>query len=135
MASQPVSRWAPLVSNAAFAAVAAWSVFGTHDYFAEKRVQWSALQDLVQNGHVPPELVDAGWVFNAPTSFGVYGNPNRTETWFRRQDYIIASDLLPNLAGARGFTQLRDYPVARWAPWIRIPARIVVLRRNQPRNE
>jgi hypothetical protein len=131
---RPVPRWAAIAANAAFAAVAAWSLLGTHDYLAEKRVQWSALQDLVQNDHVPPEIVDAGWAYNAPTSFGVFGDPNRTETWYKSQDYIVASNLLLRLARARGFTRLRDYPVTRWAPWNRIPATIMVLRRDQPRR-
>ena len=132
---EPIPRWAAIASNAGFAAVAAWAVLGTHDYLAEKRVQWDALQDLVQNDHIPPEVIDAGWVYNAPTSYGVYGDPNRSETWFRRQNYLVVSNMLPALAGARGLTQLRDYPVARWAPWNRVPARIIVLRRNQVRNE
>jgi hypothetical protein len=137
-AEQPIPRWAAIASNGLFAAIAAWSLLGTHDYFAEKRVQWAALQDLVQNDHVPPEIIDAGWTYNAPTSFGVYGDPNRTETWFRRQDYFIGSNMLPALATAKGFTPVRDYPIAHWAPWNMVPARIVILRRNQPnqpRNE
>ena len=127
-----IPRWAAIASNAAFAAVIAWSVLGTHDYLAEKRAQWGALQDLIQSDHVAPEVIDAGWSYNAPTSFGVYGDPNRTETWFKTQNYLVASNILPALAGARDLTQLRDYPVARWAPWNRFPARIVVLRRNLP---
>jgi hypothetical protein len=128
-AMSAIPRWATLTSATSLCAIAIYSVLGTHDYFSEKRVRWTALQDLVKNDRVPPENVDAGWVYNAPTSFGVYGDPNDVDTWFKTQEYLVYSSLTPGLESVQGYTVVRSYPVQRWAPWNTAQSAILVMHR------
>ncbi len=131
-ARQAIPVWASILSGAALVATGIYSVLGTHDYLAEKRAQWTAVQDLVRNDHVLADTIDAGWVYNAPTSFGVYGDPKQMGTWFRTQDYLVYSERIAGILTAGGYSPLRFYPVERWAPWAQAPGSIVVMHRNTP---
>ncbi len=130
-AVQPgIPRWATIAGSAVFVAIATYSVLGTHDFLEEKRVQWAALQVLVQNEHIPPETIDADWVYNAPTSFGVYGDPDNLATWFKTPDYLVYSDRKTGIADRPGYSLLRTYLISRWAPWAQEPGDIVVMHRR-----
>jgi hypothetical protein len=133
-AVQPhVPLWATIAASAVFVAIAIYSVLGTHDFLEEKRVQWAALQDLVQADHIPPETIDADWVYNAPTSFGVYGKPDDLATWFKTRDYLVYSNRKTGIADRPGYSLIRTYTISRWAPWAQEPGDIVIMHRNAPR--
>jgi hypothetical protein len=127
-------RWPEVASGAGFAALAVYCVLGTHDYLAEKRTQWTALQYLVETDHVPPETIDAGWAYNGPTSYGIYGDPNQLNTWFKRQDYFLFSAPFPEQLALHGILPTQFWPFRRWAPWARPDGVIVVIRRNAVRT-
>ncbi len=130
--AQPVPRWAVTASCAVLAAITTYSVLGTHDFLAEKRVQWTALQDLIQKDHVLPDTIDADWVYNAPTSYGVYGDPKKLDDWFRTADYIVKAARRDGVINRPGYVRIRRYPVVRWAPWAQAPGSIAVMHRASP---
>ncbi len=130
--TQPIPRWAITVSSTLLAVIAVYSILGTHDFLAEKRAQWVALQDLIQQDHVLADTIDAGWVYNAPTSFGVYGDPNRIDTWYRSREYLVFSGRIAEMPKLTGYSRIRTYPVPRWAPWAQAPGSIFVMHRNNP---
>ena len=131
--TQPIPAWARATGAATLAVLAVYSVLGTHDFLAEKRAQWVALQDLIQQDHVLPDVIDAGWVYNAPTSYGVYGDPNRIDTWFRSREFLVFSERIAEMPRLTAYSRIRTYPVSRWAPWAQAPGSIVVMHRNNPR--
>jgi hypothetical protein len=130
--AQPIPRWAVMASTAVLVAMTAYSVLGTHDFLAEKRVQWTALQDLIQKDHVLPDTIDADWVYNAPTSYGVYGDPDKLDAWFRTADYIVKPARKDGVLNRAGYVRIRRYPVVRWAPWAQAMGSIAVMHRTTP---
>jgi hypothetical protein len=131
--TRQVPRVAIWVSAICMFAMAMYSVLGTHDYLAEKRVRWEALQDLIQKNGILPENVDAGWVYNAPNSYGVYGSLYDEHSWFKTQDFQVVAALNPGRESFDGFSLVKIYPINRWAPWSSAPGSIVVLHRiGQP---
>ena len=130
--AQPVPRWAVAAAGAVMVCLTCYSVLGTHDFLAEKRAQWTALQDLIQKDHVLADTIDADWVYNAPTSYGVYGNPNDLSTWFRTADYLVNAARKGGILDRPGYVRFRRYPVERWAPWAWAPGPIAVMHRTSP---
>jgi hypothetical protein len=130
--AQPIPRWAVATSGAVLLAITLYSVLGTHDFLAEKRAQWTALQDLIQKDHVPPETIDADWVYNAPTSYGVFGDPKKLDGWFRTADYLVKAARRNGVANNTLYTRVGRYPVVRWAPWAQAPGSIAVMHRATP---
>jgi hypothetical protein len=130
--AQPIPRWAVAASGAIMLAITAYSVLGTHDFLAEKRVQWTALQDLIQKDHVPADTIDADWVYNAPTAYGVYGDPKSLDGWFRTADYVVKPARRNGVLNRPGYVRIRRYPIVRWAPWDQAPGSIAVMHRISP---
>jgi hypothetical protein len=130
--AQPIPRWAIGSSGVVLLVIALYSVLGTHDFLAEKRAQWTALQDLIQKDHVPRETIDADWVYNAPTAYGVYGDPKKLDGWFRSADYLVKAARRNGVVNNPLYTRVRRYPVVRWAPWAQAPGPIAVVRRKSP---
>jgi hypothetical protein len=123
-------RAAVATSALLFIAIASYSILDTHDYLAEKRVRWAALQDLIEKDGARAENVDAGWVYNAPTSFGIYGDPRDLHSWFKTREYVVTSNRAGDFDSLlRAYDLVRTYPVRRWAPWHRAPGGIVILHR------
>jgi len=102
---------APTVLGAIFICLmAGYSVVNVHNLLAEKRVIIKALDDLGKEG-VPPYSIDAPWIFNGETLYGLYGKKNSEVGWYRSRDYVVGPWQEPD------YKLLRTYPVDRWSIW------------------
>ena len=123
----------------------AFSVAVTHDYLAWNRARWRALDELTQNGEVPPARIDGGFEFNgwqagnrletcAPAFAGYAGRSqvgwdDFTCLWGDpRGDRVLAIAFAPQ----PGYEIANERPYRRWLPW-RLD-RIYVLRRRAQRR-
>jgi hypothetical protein len=100
---------APNVLGAIFICLmAGYSVLNVHNLLAEKRVIVKALDDLGKEG-VPRDSIDASWIFNGETLYGLYGSKNSEKGWYKSRDYVIGPWQEPD------YKLVRSYPVARWS--------------------
>lgn len=105
------------------AAMAAFSVMGTHDWLAWQRSRWEAVRYLDAQS-IPASKIDGGYEFNGTRTYRP-GSPSQSGKpgwWIDDNEYAIA-------AGPRdGYSEIARFPVDTWL-W-RDGARIVVLHRD-----
>ncbi len=99
------------------------SVAGTHDYLSWNRVRWQALNNLMQEQHVPPAQIDGGYEFNGwylysrsyPNPLpipGVEGRPASNKSWW----WVASDDYLVTFGPVPGYAEVKEYSFRRWLP-------------------
>jgi hypothetical protein len=64
----PTRKWSYALPALVIALAGAWSVAGTHDYFAWNRARWAAI-DLAHSQGAKPDTLDAGFEYNGRYRF------------------------------------------------------------------
>jgi hypothetical protein len=110
---------APILLVAGFAV---YGVSGTRDYLEWNRIRWRALDALLAQPAVTPQLVDGGFEFNGLYKFNTFTATN----WWQVDDSYAVTFSKPE-----GFSVLKSYPYHSWLP----PAhrKILVIKRDADR--
>ncbi len=120
-----IARWRIGTAAGTVLLLAAFSIGGTHDYFAWNRARWSALNAALEAG-VAPASIDGGFEFNGWYRTGPKGPryPYRESWWFVAED-----DHAVSFAPYANYKVEAAFPFQRWLPpggdtlyWLKRPA-------------
>ena len=105
------------------AAVFAWSLTATHDYFAWNRARWDAIH-LAEGLGGTAASIDGGFEYNGLERFEIQHESLEGKSWYWVRDdlYVVAFSNVP------GYDEVKSFPVKRWLP--RTPAEVKLLRRR-----
>jgi len=103
----------------------AYSITATHDYMAWNRARWDALDSLLANKDVTPDLIDGGFEFNGYYLQGrvsEWSVAPKSWWWVVDDSYMVCFGEVP------GYAVVDHYEFTRWMPPGK--GKIVVLRRQ-----
>lgn len=107
-----IAHWRIRTAAGIVLLLAAFSIGGTHDYFAWNRARWSALNAALEAG-IPPASIDGGFEFNGWYRTAPQGPryPYRESWWFVAED-----DYAVSFAPYANYRAKAAFPFQRWLP-------------------
>lgn len=87
-----------------------FTITATHDYLAWNRTRWQALNNLMKEDNISPNLIDGGYEFNGWYLYDADYKRQQDKSWWwvDGDDYVISSGPL------QGYQPVRQYPFRRW---------------------
>ncbi|MEO7916956.1 MAG: hypothetical protein ABIR16_04880, partial [Dokdonella sp.] len=105
------------------AVMAAFSVAGTHDYFAWNRMRWQLLGNLMQTRQLTAADIDGGFEFNGMLGYdpNYVASEGKSQWWIQRDTWQIGFGAIPGYS----IIERRSYPT--WLP--NGPGQLVVMKK------
>ena len=99
-----------IISGAVTFAFMAYSIIGTHDYFAMQRTRWDALHYLVDEQKISPHKIDGGYEFNGWYIGKRYPEQPGKSWWYVDGDDYIISPVLEDWYDGVTYSYTKYYP-------------------------
>jgi 4-amino-4-deoxy-L-arabinose transferase-like glycosyltransferase len=126
-------RRAAVIAVVVIIAFGGFSVAGTHDYLAWNRARWTAIDYLMDEGHVQPEKIDGGYEFNGRFLYNPEYKQSATKSWW----WVVDDEYVIAFGNMTGYQRIRDYHYSQWlhSQWLPPYRRSVVVLHKAVRTD